>query len=158
MRLAQFDLRPLERGMTLVEVMVVVFIIGLTSSLVILTMPQRTDPAELVADNFARDVRQLADRAILTGRMQGIDLNDEGYLFVQWDGVEWARLQDRGIDRAEQVQMRVIGSPEDATVKQPNLVFDPTGVNDPVQVEISVGANQFLLLVDANGEVVRETR
>ena len=157
MRSRLFDLRRTERGMTLVEVMVVVFIIGLTSSLVILTMPERADPAERATDDFARDVRQVADRAILTGRVQGIDLTDEGYGMAQWNG-QWMTAPTRISNRAGPIQMRVIGEVEDNPLGQPELVFDPTGVNDPVQLEMKVGAKRFLLTVDANGDVVREVR
>ena len=106
--------------MTLVEVMVVVFIIGLTSSLGILTMPERADPAERATDDFARDVRQVADRAILTGRVQGIDLTDEGYGIAQWNG-QWMTAPTRISNRAGPIQMRVIGAVEDNPLGQPEL-------------------------------------
>lgn len=149
-----------QAGFTLVEVMTVVFIIGLTSSLVILTMPERPSASERAADAFARDVRQASDRAILTGRVQGIDLVEDGYRFVEWRGDGWERVPQRGRrDRTEvNLTLRGDGRRFDEAEDLPELLFDPTGVNDPVELDFRIGSERYVILIAPDGEVSREAR
>ncbi|MEO1642402.1 MAG: GspH/FimT family pseudopilin [Pseudomonadota bacterium] len=150
--------RRSELGMTLVEMMAVVFIIGLATSLVVVTMPERADPAERAADAFTRDVRQVADRAILTGRVQGLDIHDDGYTAVQLrqgDWVEQPRAKARVSNKALDLRVRGLAEVAEGV---PELVFDPTGVNDPVEVEMRMGRARYVLTVAADGEVTREAR
>lgn len=156
----QADDRRSEAGFTLVEVMTVVFIIGLTSGLVLLTMPERAPPSERVADAFARDVRQASDRAILTGRVQAIDLVEDGYRPVEWRDDSWVSLaRPRGLSRRGlRLTLRDGQRVDDEEELLPELVFDPTGVNDPVELEFRMDGDRFILNIAADGEVRREAR
>lgn len=141
--------------MTLVEVLTVIFIVGLASGLVVLTLPDRPDAAEKRVDRFALDVKQVADRAILTGQVQGIAFSDDGYTLVQWDGDTWSDRRSRKTGE-DNLELRVLRREDDRGDTRPDLIFDPTGVNDPVDLEMTVNAKRFRLLIDANGDVLRD--
>ena len=71
--------RSSERGMTIVEVLMVVFIIGLAAGIVTLTIPQRPTEEQAGAQAFARVLREAQDQAILSGQPLGLKLSENGY-------------------------------------------------------------------------------
>lgn len=146
-----------ERGMTLVEVMMVIFLIGLTSSIVVFTMPERVKPIEKAADRLTRDVRMAADRAILTGRVQGIDLLEDGYARVEWQNEDWVVLRGAGSQR-EDAQIRILNTGGGADEAQPELIFDPTGVNEAFDLELMNKGERLILTLAADGEIRRDAR
>ncbi|MEM7493254.1 MAG: GspH/FimT family pseudopilin [Pseudomonadota bacterium] len=146
-----------EQGMTLVEVMMVVFLIGLTSSIVVFTLPERAKPIERAADTFARDVKMAADRAILTGRVQGIDVLERGYAQVEWkpETQSWDQLRGRQGQRDE-LQLRLINVSEPGDDVGPELRFDPTGVNSAFDLELVVEGERMRLTLSPDGDVARD--
>ena len=73
-----------QAGMTLVEVMAVLFIVGLTAGIVTLTLPENPSDEEASAQAFARVLTDAQDRAIMTGQPVGLNLTERGYMLVQW--------------------------------------------------------------------------
>ena len=122
--------RASERGMTIVEVLMVVFIIGLTAGIVTLTNPQRPTEEQAGAQAFARVLREAQDQAILSGQPIGLKLSERGYALLQWRRERWVP-QGRAVTLPRQ---REIVEEEDLLVDQqipsnwPDLVFDPTGI------------------------------
>ena len=146
-----------EQGMTLVEVMMVVFLIGLTSSIVVFTLPERAKPIERAADRFEQDVKMAADRAILTGRVQGIDVLERGYARVEWQPETQSWDQLRGAQgQRDELQLRLINVAEANDNLAPELRFDPTGVNSAFDLELIVGRDRTRLTLSPDGGVARD--
>lgn len=75
-----------QAGMTLIEMLVVLTIIGITASLAVLSL-NTGGPARGQAEAKRLEARlQLAaDETMLSDRSLAIDLSQNGYSFVQWD-------------------------------------------------------------------------
>lgn len=76
-----------SRGFTLIEVLVVVVIIGIVSSVVLISLDVIGDDRELQreARRLASLVELAADEAELQGRDFGIEFIRQGYRFVEYD-------------------------------------------------------------------------
>lgn len=138
--------------MTLVEVMTVLFIIGLTAGLVTLTLPNRPTAEQASAQAFARVLREAQDQAIMAGQPVGLKLNDQGYALVQWRRDFWrpqrgAVILPRGmdIDFQTEEQARPEGWPE--------IVFDPTGIVQPVEFQLRARGVRIDITLVESGEV-----
>ena len=141
-----------QAGMTLVEVMAVLFIVGLTAGLVTLTLPDRPTEEQASAQAFARVLRESQEYAIMAGQPVGIKLQDQGYALFQWRQDFW-RLQrgavvlPRGMDIQYQTTERV--GPEG----WPEIVFDPTGIVQPAEFQLRARGVRIDIVLEESGEV-----
>ena len=144
--------RASERGMTIVEVLMVVFIIGLTAGIVTLTIPQRPTLEQAKAQAFAQVLRDAQDQAIMTGQPVGLRFSDTGYAMVQWQRERW---MVRG--RPEQLPPRLDivpqADPTDHPDGWPDFVFDPTGIIEPATFELRGRGARIDISLNALGEV-----
>lgn len=79
--------RVVSRGFTLIEILVVVVIAGIVSSIVLLSMGTIRDDRELQREVFrmASLIELAADEATLQGRDFGIEILRAGYRFIEYD-------------------------------------------------------------------------
>ena len=150
--------RRRTRGMTLVEVMLVVFIIGLVSTLVVLTMPQRPTPERRAAQSVSALLYQAQDRAILTGQPVGLEIDEAGYGLAVWDGAEWASLAS---DKTwpEGVTIERIGETVSAHPDHwPDVLLDPTGIQAPASFRLRGRYEILDMVLREGGDVQIETR
>ena len=152
-----YDPLQSQRGMTLVEVMMVVFIVGLSAGLVVLTLPQR-DPASLTeARAFAQTLQTTQDAAILSGQPTAIQITETGYTLLSWRGDAW-QLRRGGKTLKQGVNLTIRSDLPEQPDDWPQLIFDPTGVNAATEFRFSGGGERFDLIVSEGGEVQIETR
>ncbi len=86
-----------ERGLTLVELLVVLVILGLASSLVLLNAPPSRAVVERDALRFAASVKVALDEMVMTGATYRLVIDAAGYGYERYAGGAWAA---DGIDRA----------------------------------------------------------
>ncbi|MCF6328928.1 MAG: GspH/FimT family pseudopilin [Henriciella sp.] len=144
--------------MTLIEVMMVVFIIGLMTGLVVLTLPPRASAEQQAARAFAQVLTQAQDQAVLSGQPVGIILKDDHYTVRIWRAERWEYMRggaqlERGV-KLRMDRVRGVETPEG----WPDLVFDPTGVSDGASFRLRGRNEQITLTLDASGEVQLETQ
>jgi general secretion pathway protein H len=102
-------LRPklLHRGFTLIEIMVVVVIAGIISSIVIMSMNVVGDDRDLQQEVYRMGslVELAADEATLQGRDFGLEILSAGYRFVEYDPYtnRWAEIIGDDILRPRQL-------------------------------------------------------
>ena len=79
--------KTLSRGFTLIEILVVVVIAGIVSSIVLLSMGVLRDDRDLQREVYrmASLIELAADEATLQGRDFGIEILRSGYRFVEYD-------------------------------------------------------------------------
>lgn len=139
--------------MTLVEVMTVLFIIGLTAGIVTLTLPQRPTEEQASAQAFATVLRDAQDQAIFAGQPLGLKLSESGYALMQWRRDGWRpagraealpRAMDLSFDTSE-TGPRPEGWPE--------LVFDPTGIVQPAEFQLRAPGVRIDIRLLESGEV-----
>ncbi|NQY96126.1 MAG: type II transport protein GspH [Henriciella sp.] len=139
--------------MTLVEVMMVLFIIGLTAGIVTLTLPQRPTDEQASAQAFATVLRDAQEQAIFAGQPLGLKLSEQGYTLVQWRRDGWRpaartetlpRAMDLTFETAEG-RPRPEGWPE--------LIFDPTGIVQPAEFQLRARGVRIDITLLESGEV-----
>ncbi|WNO54789.1 prepilin-type N-terminal cleavage/methylation domain-containing protein [Stakelama saccharophila] len=89
-------IRPAERGMTLMEMLIVLAIIGVAAGAVSLGIgaATRAPSAEAEAHRLATRLQAAADDAMLGDRMIAFTARDHGYGFATFDGGAWVPRTD----------------------------------------------------------------
>ncbi|MHA7900617.1 MAG: GspH/FimT family pseudopilin [Henriciella sp.] len=144
--------RDSERGMTIVEVLMVVFIIGLTAGIVTLTIPQRPTAEQASAQAFATILRTAQDQAILSGQPVGLRLTETGYDLVQWRRDRWVP-HGRPEVLPRRLDITPIFEASDRPEGWPDLVFDPTGIVPSAEFQLRGRGVRIDIALHENGEV-----
>lgn len=138
-----------EAGFTFVELMVVIFIIGLAATAVILAIPDEGGSVQAEADRFAARAKTLRDRAIVESRAAAIRIDANGYILTtrnsgdyEEDGrFEWAAGTRTSISRAGE------------TGESGEARFDSTGMATPMIILLARGQRQVAVEIGHDGSV-----
>lgn len=157
-----------ERGFTLVEMLAVIFVIGLASALVVLTMPPPEGPVEKAAERFAMLSQRAADEAIVTGDVVGLRIDERGYEFARYRGGAWialpgfegddwplgatVALESEALSQARRMAER---EPDDEPLP-PLVTFDPTGGATPFTLRLEDHQRRFVITGDAGARLTLE--
>ncbi len=144
--------RRAERGFTLVELMVVIFIIGLGAAAVVLNLPGDERAISDDSSRFAARVAAIRDEAILQSRGMAVWVAPSGYGFEQRVSGAWEPVTDstmRSTDWTPETQALTGESDGQARIS-----FDSTGLpSGPLDVTLVRADRQTHVRVDAAGEV-----
>jgi general secretion pathway protein H len=152
-----------EAGFTLVELLVVIFIIGLMVGVIVLQNGRQAPPAEKHADELAKALTLLSRESILSGEATAWTVTGQSYAFERYRNGTWQALEFRRTRLPD-------GTPERLTLTRPDsratqgqasrapeperlLVFLPVGEATPVELEIAGLKAVRRLSVAASGEV-----
>ncbi|MEM6898976.1 MAG: prepilin-type N-terminal cleavage/methylation domain-containing protein [Pseudomonadota bacterium] len=124
-------MRQEEQGFTLVEVLLVVFIIGLSAGLVVMTLPEGPARLEREAQQVEAALQQLEDLTVLTGQVHGVEFLEQGFEVVRRVEGGWQPDRALGFDLQTPIEFLVDRRRNDGG---PQMYFDPTGV--PVEYEV----------------------
>lgn len=167
----EYTKKTAQKGFTLVEIMIVVFIIGILSVAAIMTLGRGTTSER--ARDSALELKSLLSaaeqEALLSQSQVGILFHDKGYSFAKFDTKKqaWQRLEkDRSLGTAHRlphdVELVVTVEGHDITPAtssssqnpSPQLVVSPQGNQAPFAVGVShKGTMQYWLVGHANGAI-----
>ncbi len=135
-----------ERGVTLVELLVVLAIIALIASVVVLNAPPPASDATRASERLAARIDFAAGRAVTAGVTLGLHFDEAGYRFVEYERGVWrpassAQLPAEALPAGIAFEAIV----EDAAIKNaperagdekdenapPPVRFTPTGESTP---------------------------
>lgn len=161
-----------ERGLTLVELLVVLVILGLASSLVLLNAPPSRAVVERDALRFASSVRIALDEMVMTGATYRLVIDATGYGFERYAGGEWS---SEGVDRAFQrtdfdngvvatteiadaalANARALGdeAPDEVDDDEPKVIrLDPVGAPATFAVRLLSPQGAYRVSLGADGEL-----
>ena len=165
-----------ERGLTLVEVLVVVGVMALMTAVVVTTVPPATSEAEAAARDLSREVTALADEAVTRGRTLGLSAEDGLEVLTYTD--EWRTDRTLPLTRDLRVAVeaadellppdemptgtlviyRPPGDEAEEAPPPPPVLFGPTGEVTPFVLRVEDRREAWTVTVGpfAEAEVARE--
>lgn len=121
-----------ETGFSLIEILVVIVIVGIVTSIALLSMGLLGDDRELQTEarRFAALVEVAQDEAMLQGREFGLELMANSYRFVEYDPFtnQWGELFGDDIFRLRQLPE---GTELDLFLEGQSVLLDP----DPARLD-----------------------
>jgi general secretion pathway protein H len=143
--------RRLAAGFTLVELMVVLFLIGMAAATVVIALPRAGGDLGEQAARFAARAAALRDRAVVTGAPAGLWASATGYGFERYTAQGWEPLRDHHIPPADWPRgtlVRVDGQP------QGRIAFDRLGLPDrALTIDLTQRGERAQIHIDAAGEI-----
>ena len=148
-------------GFTLVELLIVLFIIGLVASVAVLSIPDSRSGLVDEAERFAGKVIAARDNAVLQSRPMALALDASGYRFEQRRDSAWQPHRDgpfaftpwrEGTIAAQDGLGAASGDAMKGDDKR--LIFDPVGLaSADMQISLQQDGNTVRVEIARNGEV-----
>lgn len=146
-----------DRGFTLIEILVVVIIIAVISSVSLMSMNLIGDDRELVTERkrLASLIEVAQDEAMMQGRELGLELMTSMYRFVEYDpyGRRWNEIVGDDLFRPRQLPE---GMEFELFLEDKRIVLenDPQEFGDPDKPDMSLTANNYIphIFVFSSGE------
>ncbi len=138
-------------GFTLVEIMVVVFLIGLASAAVILTLPGDASKLRDQADRLAARIAAARDSAVLETRPMAVWLRPSGYGFEIRQSGAWQAANGKTFVQQEWTSGTILTLGQ---AREARVMFDVTGLpSSPVNIILNQGSANIRVIVSAAGDV-----
>lgn len=168
--------RRAQRGLTLVELLVVIVILALASAVVLLNAPPSRPAVREDAERFAARMELAMDEAIANGAVMRVSIDAAGYAFEALKGGEWTAFDgDRFLGRAafdarslamveiadaanDNARALGVEERESATDKDEDegvrrIGLDPLGAQTPFALRFSSPDGVFVVTVDEAGAI-----
>lgn len=149
--------RSSSAGFSLVEMLVTVFIMGLATSLVILTIPEPATRLQREADRLVAELERLSERALTSGEVAGLDAEVGSYARAVRRNGTW-RIDERSrhpLPRGMQLLIEP-GVEGEADPALPELRFGPLGHAIPARFVLEDGTRRLAFEIGPDGAVMPE--
>lgn len=138
-------------GFTLIELMVVIFLIGLAAGAVVLTMPSSGSGVRQEAESLAARIAAARDQAVLQSRGMAVWLRPSGYGFEQKRDGAWQPLDHKPFQTTDWKRGTGLAGAAGQNIR---VGFDATGMpTAPAQLKLTNGGNSIIVDIAASGEV-----
>jgi len=143
-----------EAGFTLVEILTVLVIIGLMSSIVILSIPTPKSALDKQAEQLTSQLNALAQDGLISGRVGAAGFTRDGYALFSYEDGDWAERHtsewtENYRIRLERASAR-IDLPKEIT---PSIIFQPTGLSTPFELTLSDRDVKYTLNTEGDGRI-----
>ena len=141
-------------GFSLIEVLIVLFIIGLMSSAVILFMPQSSSDLDLQAKKLSHGFNALIHDSLVSGRATSFGFSDNGYAFYSFDNNQWEKRNFT--EWPENISLEMYQSSKKLNIPEntmPIFFFQPNGLITPFKIKISDSDSIYTFSSNINGGV-----
>ncbi len=153
-----------EAGFTLVEILCVLALLGLTAGLVVLNLPKPAPPFRTEVQSVTTLLNLAARQSVIDGKSRGIDVSAAYLDILEYDG-EWVSDRQQkfsdiyGIDlivEGQEIDINARERKKEKTELPPLIYFDATGNVTPFNLSLEGRDESFTLSPDARGRIVME--
>lgn len=145
-----------RNGFSLVEMMVVLFVMGVLAAAVVLVLPGDADRLRRESERFAARVSAARDEAIAEGAPVAVVVSEAGYYFEERRGGAWAPAEGRGLSLSNWSEGTIVAvdTPGGQTGGRARIVFDSVGLaSSDLRLRLSRGGVTRSLTIARNGRV-----
>lgn len=143
-----------EAGFSLVEIMVVLFIIGIMSSVVVLSIQPPKSALEKQATLLTSQINALAQDGLISGSVNAVGFSRDGYTLYSFENSEWTeRVTDEWEENYRMTLKRVSAKLEMPKTTEPIIMFQPTGLSTPFEFTLSDRDTKYALKTSGDGKV-----
>jgi len=144
-----------EAGFTLTEILIVLVIIALMSSVVILTIPPPKSDLETQVEMMVGALNRMSQNSLITGRVSAAGFSSEGFGLYDYVNGEWEETFTDGWHDSYRLQFEREEAKLDLPkTTAPSILFHPTGLSTPFELAMSNGQTEYVLEASGNGRVV----
>lgn len=144
-----------EAGFTLVEILAVLIIIGVMSSVVILSIPTPKAALDKQAELMVGTLNKMAQESIINGRVSAAGFDRSGYVLYQYADDAWQEMASDEWDASYRLKYKREGAALDIPKKaEPSILFQPTGLSTPFELAMSDKDSVFTLVGAGDGRII----
>lgn len=144
-----------EAGFTLVEILTVLVIIGVMSSVVILSMPTPKTELDKQAELMVGTLNKMAQESIINGRVSAAGFDRSGYALYQYTDDGWQEMAADEWDASYRLKYKRYGASLDIPKKaEPSILFQPTGLSTPFELAMSDKDSVYTLVGVGDGRII----
>ena len=152
--------RRCATGFTLLEILLVVLIIGIVSSLLVMSISTSGSSRQLQqeAKRLVALMQYARQQAIMENRLYGLQLQPHGYQFMVYQNRNWQAAEQTALrlrQLPQQSRIRLLG-PAPADPQQPAVMFSPLGEQDDFQLRLSLRDYHWRVTGQPNGQLASE--
>ena len=143
-----------EAGFTLVEILCVLVVISLMTSVVILSMPTSKTSLEKQAERLSAELNALAQDGLISGSVTAAGFSKDGYALYSFENSKWAeRVSNEWQDSYRLSLTRASARLDMPKTTEPLILFQPTGLSTPFELTLSDRETKFSLTTQGDGRV-----
>ncbi len=143
-----------DAGFSIIELMVVVFVIGLVASFIVLSAPRQGSDLVRNTERVAAVLSQASDEAVVSGNTYGALFEGNTVHLVRRDDGIWNRLATGVVHLPAELRVTpVLSGNQVRPEAAPDIWFDPIGMTTPARIEVSDGRQSRFIDVGADGSV-----
>ena len=151
------------RGFTLVEIMVVMVIIGITLGMVSFNaMPSQRQNLQAEAQRIALLLQLARDEAIVRNRLVAFEADTEHYRFLVRNDTGWAAVPEDDLLRERAFKSAPVVLTEDPPPTGPTnplrITFGREPVDKPFALTLTAGGSDVVIRADGIGHFVVDTQ
>lgn len=139
-----------EEGFTLVELMIVLVIVSLMSTVVMLSLPDPRGSLTQEATRFAARAKAAQERAVIDARATSVRVTDIGYGFDERRQSEWRPLANGVLADQRWSDGTEVGIGSAAAAR---IVFDSTGAAEAARLVLSRDGEQVTINIAYDGSI-----
>ena len=143
-----------ESGFTLVEILSVLVVIGLMSSVVILSIEPPKSELDKQVERLSVELNALAQDGLISGSVTAAGFSEDGYALYAFENSEW--MERASADWQDSYRMTLtrasakLDMPKEA---DPIILFQPTGLSTPFEFTLSDRDMKYTLKTEGDGRV-----
>lgn len=146
--------RVRDAGFTLVEILVVLFIMALATSVVILSVEPPKSSIEKQAERLSVELNALAQDGLISGSVNAAGFSEEGYALYSFENSEWTeRVSGEWQDNYRLTLKRASAKLDIPKKTDPIIMFQPTGLSTPFELTLSDSEITYALKTEGDGRV-----